>query len=259
MGSSPGDNYFTNLIYFLPRIFFNDQKKIRLAIHRNTSNKFRIFIKKIGLKLNIKIQFIFLDDGFYFFKNSQIPQFLKVNESVKILNYFIKSILYSEPIRDKNKKAKIYVSRQNSYYRNIINEDDVIKLLKKNNFTIVDPNHLTIKKIIKIFFNTEILISPSCSNLANLIFCNSNTKIIEIAPNYSKKYEQNLKVQYKNLCNIIGINHSKIIADTIKVRKHDLLAKKYINKKILNESSHYTNLILKIKDLENYLNQQFAK
>jgi len=25
LGSSPGDNYYSNLIYFLPRIFFNDK------------------------------------------------------------------------------------------------------------------------------------------------------------------------------------------------------------------------------------------
>ena len=48
LGSSPGDNYFSNLIYFLPRLFFNNQDKIKLAIHRNLSNKFRNFIDKIS-------------------------------------------------------------------------------------------------------------------------------------------------------------------------------------------------------------------
>ena len=47
LGSSPADNYFSNLIYFLPRIFFISQKKINLAIHRNLSNKFRNLIMLI--------------------------------------------------------------------------------------------------------------------------------------------------------------------------------------------------------------------
>ena len=46
LGSSPSDNYFTNLIHFLPRIFFINDKKINLAIHRNLSNRFRKFIQK---------------------------------------------------------------------------------------------------------------------------------------------------------------------------------------------------------------------
>ena len=78
LGSSPGDNYYTNLLYFLPRIFFNDEKEIRLCVHRNLSNKFRSYISEICKNLNKKINFVFLDDNFYFFKNSKIPEFLSI-------------------------------------------------------------------------------------------------------------------------------------------------------------------------------------
>ena len=47
LGSSPSDNYFSNLIHFFPRIFFINDKKITLTIHRSLSNKFRKFIEKI--------------------------------------------------------------------------------------------------------------------------------------------------------------------------------------------------------------------
>ena len=46
LGSSVSDNYYRNLITFLPRIFFISDKKINLAIHRKSSNKFRNFLKK---------------------------------------------------------------------------------------------------------------------------------------------------------------------------------------------------------------------
>ena len=45
IGSNPGNNYFSNLIHFLPRIFFENEKKIKIAVHRSLSNKFRTFIK----------------------------------------------------------------------------------------------------------------------------------------------------------------------------------------------------------------------
>ncbi len=86
LGSSPSNSYFRNLMTFLPRIFFISDKKINLVIHRNTSNKFRVFIKKILEHKNIKIEkFIYLDDDFYKFNNSQIPQFFTMSDSTIIL------------------------------------------------------------------------------------------------------------------------------------------------------------------------------
>ena len=86
LGSSPFNNYYRNIITFLPRLFFNIDSISKIAIHRNSSNKFRNFIKNITKSLNKEIQLIYLDDGFYNFTNSQIPQFLNDYQSIKILN-----------------------------------------------------------------------------------------------------------------------------------------------------------------------------
>ena len=56
LGSSPSNNYFRNIITFLPRIFFINDKEINLAIHRNTSNKFKVFIKEILRQKNTKVK-----------------------------------------------------------------------------------------------------------------------------------------------------------------------------------------------------------
>ena len=47
LGSNAGNNYYSNLIQFLPRIFFNKKTNLKLAIHRNSSNKYRNFIGSI--------------------------------------------------------------------------------------------------------------------------------------------------------------------------------------------------------------------
>ena len=76
LGSSPGDNYYRNLITFIPRIFFITGEEVSVAIHRKTSNKFRKFIQNIleTKKINLK-KFVYLDDELYHFKDSLIPQF----------------------------------------------------------------------------------------------------------------------------------------------------------------------------------------
>ena len=246
LGSSPGDNYYTNLIYFLPRIFFNDQDEIKLCIHRNLSNKFRKFILKICNNLNKKLSFVYLDDDFYFFKDCLIPQFISLENSNKILNHFVNTSGKNQ------KKLKIYISRQNTDYRNVVNEDDLIKLLKSKGFRIIDPNQFNISEQISFFSNAEVVISPTGSNLANIIFCKPGTKIVEIAPVFREKYEFNLSKRYEILSKINGLEHSIVNADTVKTKKHSVLAKKYINKKVLEESSYYSDLIVRINNFNNF-------
>ena len=89
LGSNAGNNYYSNLLEFLPRIFFTNKKNIKIAIHRNSSNKYRKFIEGILKSLNIKFNFVFLDDDFYYFSESEFPQFLDLNTSIKILKQFI--------------------------------------------------------------------------------------------------------------------------------------------------------------------------
>ena len=250
LGSSPGDNYYSNLIYFLPRIFFNDKTEIKLVVHRNLSNKFRKFIKEICKSLKKNINFVYLDDDFYSFKNSYIPQFLEIKKSLKILNFFINNFDNSS---NDNEDLKIYVSRQNTNYRNVVNEDDLIDLLKQNNFKIIDPNHLEIIEQIQLFSQAKFVISPTGSSLANIIFCKPGTKIIEISPDYKHHYEQNISKRYENLAQLVGLDFKKTMADSIKLNNISGLAKKYIDEKVLKESLHYSDLIVKINEFKKYL------
>ena len=72
----------TNLIIFLPRIFFIPDTKINLGIHRHSSNNYRKFIIDILESAGKTIKkFVYLDDDFYSFQNSQIPQFF--SEEIK--------------------------------------------------------------------------------------------------------------------------------------------------------------------------------
>jgi capsular polysaccharide biosynthesis protein len=252
LGSSPADNYFSNLINFFPRIFFINEKKINLVIHRNLSNKLRSFIKSICQMRNIEITFNFIDDGFYKFENSSIPQFLDINSSVNVLKYFIDKILLN--IKTRHFGSKIYIRRENSNYRKILNEADLIEKLRKQDFEIINPQHFEILDQMKIFSNAEIIISPHGSNLSNIIFSNKGTKIIEISPNFKNPYEINISARYKSLSENAGLQFNKIISDTVDVKNHSDLVKKYINKKILSQSDYYKNMIIKISDIDKLVN-----
>ena len=243
LGSNAGNNYYSNLLQFLPRIFFNNKTNIKLAIHRNSSNKYRNFIVSILKSLNIEFTFVFLDDNFYHFIDSEFPQFLSINDSIKILKQFI------NPNKNLEISKKIYVSRDDSNYRKIINSGDVVSLLRDKGYKVINPQLYEIEEQIEIFANAEKIIAPHGSNLANIIFCKPGTEIFEITPSF-KNNEKILDDRYLNLSLICNLKHRKFVSDTVDVENHSSLAKKYIHSNVLSKSNYYKNLIVKIQDLK---------
>ena len=246
LGSNAGNNYYSNLLQFLPRIFFNKKTNLKIAIHRNSSNKYRKFIGSILKSLNIEFTFLFLDDDFYHFIDSDFPQFLSLNDSIKILKEFI------NPKTGIEISKKIYVTREDSNYRKVINEGDVVTLLREKGYRVINPQLYEIEEQIEIFSNAEKIIAPHGSNLANIIFCKPGTEIFEITPSF-KDNEKILEDRYLNLCLINNLKHNKIIADTVDVENHSPLAKKYIHTNVLSYSNYYKNLIVKIQELSNII------
>ena len=245
LGSNAGNNYYSNLLQFLPRIFFINDKKIKIAIHRNSSTKFRDFLTLILNQKGIKFSFAYLDDGFYKFTNSKIPQFMNLDKSIKIL----KNFLIPKSINTKHKK--IYVTRQDSSYRKIVNEVDIVPILISKGYKVINPQLYEVDEQIRIFSQADKIIAPHGSNLSNIIFCKPGTEIFEVGPKFDNKYEKIFENRYKNLADINNLKYTRLITDTVPVENHSSVSSMYIDQKILNNSNYYKNLILRISDLNN--------
>ena len=247
LGSNSADNYFSNLVQFFPRIFYNNKKKIRIAIHRNSSLKFRDFIKLILKNRGIEFSFIYLDEDFYFFHNSEIPQFFNFKHSIQVLKNFLIS-----KTKEKN-NSKIYVTREDSQYRKIINEADIIPILKSKGYKVINPRLYSIEEQINIFSNATKIVSPHGSNLTNIIFCRPGTEIYEIGPIFEKKFEKKFENRYKFIADINNLKYSRLITDSVKIQNHSDLAKRYISEDVLKSSNYYNNLIVNVNDFSNLL------
>jgi capsular polysaccharide biosynthesis protein len=195
--------------------------------------------------MNIEIQFIYLDEGFYNFKNSQIPQFFSKKNSIRILS--------SLGIKSQSRKEKIYISRRNSSVRNLINEDDIIIKLKKFGFRIIDLNDFNIFQQIELFSNADIIVSATGSGLTNIVFCNHNATVVEIIPKYRHHYEDIFKERYKYIAKKLNLKYFSLIADPISIES---FSKKYTDKilpNVLEQSNYYKNLLLKLEKLDNFI------
>ena len=245
IGSNPGNNYFSNLIHFLPRIFFENESQIKIAVHRNLSKKFRTFIEYLFSFKNVKLTYTYLDDDFYKFKNSKIPQFINTLSSISLL----KSIREIAPKQNKD-FDKIYIRREDASYRTILNEADLIDKLKKNGFKVISSSQYEILEQISFFINAKIILSAYGSGLANIVFCNPGTKVFEISPNLNNENDKYLSKRYENLSKLCNLKYHRFIADSVDVKEHNNLSKKYIHKKILKESNYYKNMILKLSEVD---------
>ncbi|GAB3429688.1 glycosyltransferase family 61 protein [Niabella aquatica] len=75
---------------------------------------------------------------------------------------------------------RIYISRNGR--RKIENEDELIQLLKKLGFIIIEDTQRSVKEQIDIYRNASFIIGPHGASFANIIWCRPGTFLYELFP-----------------------------------------------------------------------------
>ena len=119
----------------------------------------------------------------------------------------------------------------------------------------IDLEAISIEEQVNIFSSAEIIVSPTSSALANIVFCDEDTKVFEIIPQYQFKYENNLKSRYSSLCNLLGLEHYSMEADPITIDEVDENTKKFVDSNVINNSNYYKNLLVKKNKFKEFINQ----
>lgn len=87
----------------------------------------------------------------------------------------------------KTKQNRIYISRTGR--RKIINEDELISLLKNFDFEIIEDKQRTVKEQIFIYSNASFIIGPHGASFANIIWCSPGAHLFELfSSNYVPDY-----------------------------------------------------------------------
>lgn len=75
---------------------------------------------------------------------------------------------------------RIYVSRNDGgNRRQVVNEEEVIDLLRKYDFDVIVPSYISLREQIQIFNDASFVVSPHGAALTNLIFSRLGTSVIE--------------------------------------------------------------------------------
>ncbi|MFO7143112.1 hypothetical protein B9T16_16470 [Arthrospira sp. PCC 8006] len=99
---------------------------------------------------------------------------------------FVKNLVLKHPLLEEdnrcNYSSKIYISRANAYYRKVINEQELMDILKPLGFQVVYLENMSVKEQALCLHHAEVVISPHGAGLTNLVFCEPGTKVIELFP-----------------------------------------------------------------------------
>lgn len=145
-------------------------------------------------------------------------------------NYlFTRNLFYSNCKTNNFKRKRIYVSRGNAKRRKVINEIQIINLLKKYGFEPVKMDHNTLQQQANLFCQAEAIVAPHGAALTNLLFIQPGTKVIEFIP-----------YGYVNNCFYVLANYGE--AEYFYVQGEDL--------KQNNINQHCRDIYVNIKKLE---------
>lgn len=140
--------------------------------------------------------------------------------------YFLRNKFIPMIIRDNyNFSKKVFISRNDAGFRIVEKEDEVFELFEKRGFQRYCLSELSVLEQIALFNKAEIIVGAHSSGFANLIYCNSGAKILEIFQQrfdlsfYYISQQMNLDYDYiftTSFCDGLGHKSSKVSIDIIK-------------------------------------------
>ncbi|AFZ48553.1 Tetratricopeptide TPR_1 repeat-containing protein [Cyanobacterium stanieri PCC 7202] len=128
---------------------------------------------------------------------------------------YLRTKILGDNLDKKTPHKRIYISREKSSNRRLINEQEIISILEEYDFDILNLELFSVKQQAELLNQAEIVISPHGSGLSNLVFCQSNTKVIEIfSPNY-------VYPCYWLVSNIIDLEYHYILGEIMGSKSFD--------------------------------------
>ncbi|MFT7160299.1 MAG: hypothetical protein ACI9GZ_001472 [Bacteroidia bacterium] len=126
----------------------------------------------------------------------------------------VRSLKNRKPLYGK----RIFLSRQETTCRRIVNFDQIEPILKRYEFEIVNPDKLSIADQVNLFTNMEILCAPHGAGLTNIIF-SEHLKILEFIGNVDVPDDFQWYCAYYSMSQAIGHQYSFLIGETIPLLK----------------------------------------
>lgn len=128
-------------------------------------------------------------------------------EKIQILKNHLLS--YSEKKNDGSQKggnSRIYISRESAKLRRIINEKEVIEVLKKKGFIILKAETLSFWEQVDIFKNCKYLVSIHGAGLTNMLFMDRGARVMELVRKPTEDHPY-FNLSYFHMTKALGLQY----------------------------------------------------
>ncbi|NEP83002.1 MAG: glycosyltransferase family 61 protein, partial [Okeania sp. SIO3B3] len=141
-----------------------------------------------------------------------VPSFTIKQSGIRISKWgceFIRNLfLKSEKIGKLSESPeRIFISRKLASWRRVVNEDEVVSFLAKFGFISITLESLTVAEQAALMSKVKVIVAPHGAGLTNLVFCNSESKVIEI---FSPKYINSI---YWKISSFYHLSHYYLIGE----------------------------------------------
>ncbi len=218
-GGGAVDYYYHWVIDSLPKLFLLKQSglydQIDYFLVPNYAHKFQIEYlnffgitedKIINAEINRHIQADQLIVASYIRIMAHLPQ-------------WVPDFLHQEFIgSERNKKEKlIYIARGDAAVnRKVLNENELISMLKEMNFEIHFLSKLNVKEQAQLFNSAKLIVASHGGGLTNLAFCDPGTKVLEFFPD---NYVNHL---FYDICNKRKLDYDYLVCKAEDFTGNDL-------------------------------------
>jgi hypothetical protein len=211
-------NYFHFLLDTLPKLLALNElpDSIPILIRSDLPRHFEEMLSRISNKKlirlsdneTVKVHKLFTYPAISSVFDSKVKKPLqRVNYSLDAL-LKIRANLLSTLHQTTETHDFVFVVRKDNRTKRLLNRNRVIKLLRNYNFFIVQEDQFFYRNQANIFFNAKLIVVMGGGALANLIFVNSNTRVIVLESFFShrlgiwKKLSEGLRINSNYLVGI---------------------------------------------------------
>jgi hypothetical protein len=122
------------------------------------------------------------------------------------LEYTRRLYLPQEPLPS-TAKRRLYVSRRDASFRRVLNEAELMPVLREHGFEEVAMSTMSVAEQAKLFSEASVLVGPNGSAFANLVFANPSCHVVEFfAPGWVVSYNW-------MLCDLLGLDYTAFVGE----------------------------------------------
>jgi hypothetical protein len=205
LSTRSSDNFYHWIWDILPRFFLLDSlgyrpEKIYIDVRKPFQ---RDALKLLGYSMDHIIPI----DQYPCISASQllVPAFPAFRVPISVwAGHYLRETFWNRVPKDTSSSLprRVYISRGDASWRKVLNEPEVIALCQRYGCEAIQTSKLTFAEQVNLFRQVEAVVSPHGAGLANVAFCPSGTKIIELFA------EQFIREAFWVQCSVMGLDYT---------------------------------------------------